>query len=332
MVRPIVIALIAFVLIALVGLWLLSGGPRRVVSAVDRVRNNIIPSQEDLSSLRLPWQPVELFPTLDITNNALVPDARGHGSIEYELAELQAEYERLETEASNLKSFGTPSVHAGKVRIVRDTSTLRETTAADEYVQLVADYSAEGGIDISGWSLESALSRTRAVIVPGASPFVLGEPNALRPIAMYSGMRAIISTGPSPVGISFRENMCTGYLAQFQRFAPPLDESCPTPSSVIPLTEENLARYGDACFDFVANLSSCTFPQSIPQSVYASCRAYLSDALSHNGCVNSNRYKAGFEKDTWRLYLGGTNELWRNSHDAIRLLDASGRTVDVFVY
>lgn len=331
MVRPILIALIAFILVALVGLWLLSGGPRTVFNAAGRVTNNIIPSQEDIASLRLPWQPAELFPTLDITNNAL-SETRGYAAAEYELAELEEEYARLETEASNLKSFGTPSVHAGKVRIVRDSSTLRETDPAEEYVQLVADYSAEGGVDISGWQLESALSRTRAIIVPGASPFVLGEANALRPIAMYSGMRAIISTGPSPVGISFRENMCTGYLAQFQSYAPPLNESCPSPSSQMPLTEENLSRYGDACFDFIASLSACSFPQYIPDTVYPSCRAYLSDALSHNGCVNRNRYKAGFEKDTWRLYLGGISELWRNSHDAIRLLDASGKTVDVFVY
>jgi hypothetical protein len=44
------------------------------------------------------------------------------------------------------------------------------------------------------------------------------------------------------------------------------------------------------------------------------------------------QYRTDFRKNTWRLFLGVNELLWNNQHDVIRLLDASGRTVDVLVY
>jgi hypothetical protein len=51
-----------------------------------------------------------------------------------------------------------------------------------------------------------------------------------------------------------------------------------------------------------------------------------------NGCVNRNNFRSEFYKNMWRVYLGASGELWPNAHDAIRLLDAQGKTVSVFVY
>jgi hypothetical protein len=209
---------------------------------------------------------------------------------------------------------------------------VRGTEAAEEYVQISVDYRASAEVDMSGWSLESALSGTKAYLPGVTSSFVMGATNAVGAPIIQPGGLVLITTGASPVGASFRENICSGYLDQFQNFNPQLGNECPSPSSVLPLTEENLRIYGDACFDAIALLYSCRFPQDIPESATPACRAFLTDALSYNGCVNRNRSSRSFEANRWRLFLGGQNEIWRNSHDAIRLLDAQGKTVDVFVY
>ena len=246
--------------------------------------------------------------------------------------DLEEEYNRLNRAASEVRTFGNPSPHTGAVSIVEDVSGVRASDPKEEYVQLSANFQGSASIDIYGWSLESALSGARVYIPSGASPFLMGTANSIGPISLDPGGLVIVSSASSPVGVSFRENICTGYLEQFQSFSPQLGNECPSPSSVLPLTDENLRRYGDSCFDIVSSLSSCQFPQALPPNVLPSCRTYLTDALSYNGCVNRNRYAPSFQKNMWRVYLGAQSEIWRNSHDAIRLLDAQGKTVDVFVY
>jgi len=328
MFRQVLFWLIAFIVILLIIMWVIGGGPRRAYQQVTSF--DILPFKPTEAGFRLPWQPVELFPTIDITQ-AFQPAKDDLADEQYQLAELEAEYERLSREAS-MRTFGSPSPHTGTVAIVRDAIGVRASDPHEEYVQIAVDYKAKGVVDITGWSLESALTGTK-VYLPGiASSFVMGAANVIGSATLQPGGLAIVTTAQSPVGASFRENMCSGYLDQFQEFRPQLGNACPSPSSVLPLTEENLVRYGDACFDVINYLSACRFPQDIPDTVTPACRAFLTDALSYNGCVNRNRTSRSFETNRWRMYLGGQGEIWRNSHDAIRLLDAQGRTVDVFVY
>src|SRR3989344_2670359 len=62
------------------------------------------------------------------------------------------------------------------------------------------------------------------------------------------------------------------------------------------------------------------------------CRSFLANTLSYNGCIDTYRYRANFTENLWRVYLNSPRELWRNTHDVIRLLDAKGRTVDALAY
>ena len=328
MVRYIIGALLAFVLLALLVIWTMSGGPRKIITSTKASLARAVPSGEDVG-FHLPWQPVQVFPTLDITD-AFTVDSDA-ASPQERLAQLEMEYERLNSEVSRSRGFGVASPFAGKVAIVQDPSSLRENSARDEYIQIAANYANTESVDIAGWTLESALSGVRVVVPPSASPFIANSANVLGPTALDPGALALVLTSPSPVGVSFRENMCTGYLSQFQNFSPSLSEECPSPSDVLPLTAYNLQQYGDACFDAIQNLPPCRFPQNL-SDVSSACRAYLTDQLSYNGCVNKNRFRSGFQKNMWRIYLGAPSDLWRNSHDAIRLLDAQGRTVSVFVY
>ncbi|MEK7098504.1 MAG: hypothetical protein AAB908_01240 [Patescibacteria group bacterium] len=330
MVKYIIVALIAFTLVALAVIWVLSGGPRKVFENTQALADRATLEEGEVA-FQLPWQPAQIFPTLDITDALDLSDGSETGKTEARLVEFEAEYDRLSAEVQTTRSFGNPSPYIGKISIVQDVAGVRANTAGEEYLQIAANYSNPEAIDISGWTLESALSGVHIMVPPAASPFIANSANVLGPTSLAPGGLALVSSAPSPVGVSFRENMCTGYLGQFQRFSPRLFEECPSPSAVLPFTESNLVVYGETCFERIANVPECRFPQNLA-SVSSACRAFLTEKLSYNGCVSANSFRSGFNTNTWRMYLGASGELWRNSHDAIRLLDAEGRTVSVFVY
>lgn len=330
MIKYIIVALLAFTLAALAAVWILSGGPRRIVEDTNALIDASTPEEGDIS-FALPWQPPQIFPTLDLATALNLSPEDDLSSAQHKLEELEAEYDRLSAEAHGARTFGAPSPFVGKISIVEDTGGVRESDPSEEHLQIMANYSNHESIDISGWILESALSGVRVMIPPSAAPFIANSANILGPTALAPGGLALVASAPSPVGVSFRENMCTGYLSQFQHFSPRLSEECPAPSQVLPLTEENLVNYGGECFESIANLPQCRFPQNLT-GVSPACEVFLREKLSYNGCVSANSFRTNFQRNMWRVYLGASGEIWRNSHDAIRLLDTEGRTVSVFVY
>ena len=334
MFRHVVIWLLICIVLAALVFWVIGGGPREAFNSITSISFLPSLSSEDVSGFRLPWQPVELFPAIDITGALAIADPYGKGasSPESQLVALTEEYERLNREAAAMREFGTPSPYARAVYIGRDEAGIHATDASEEYLQLQADYQNSAAIDIRGWSIESALTGVRVTIPGAAAPFTQGIPNTLGAVTLSPGGIAILTSGTSPVGISFRENTCTGYLQQFQPFTPPLAERCPSPASLMPLNEQNLVRYGSDCFDAIQGLQSCRFPNDLSHTLTVACRTELTNTLSYNGCVRAQSYRADFQTDVWRLYLSSPHELWRTSHDVLRLLDAQGRTVDVFTY
>lgn len=328
MIKYIIGALLAFTLLALAVFWVFGGGPRRALESAQAVADRKV-AEAGEASFTLPWQPAEIFPTLDLSDALQVEDYTP--TTQERLQEYEAEYDRLSAEVETQRTFGNPSPYMGKVSIVQDISGVRESDARSEYLQISAHYGNTESIDISGWILESALSGVRIMIPPSAAPFIANSANILGATTLAPGGLALVATAPSPVGVSFRENMCTGYLGQFQSFNPALNEECPSPSNVLPLTEYNLMQYGESCFDAIANLPQCRFPQNI-SGVSSSCQSFLTEKLSYNGCVSANSFRTEFHRNMWRVYLGASGELWRNTHDAIRLLDTEGKTVSVFVY
>lgn len=234
----------------------------------------------------------------------------------------------------NQKDFGDPSPSRGQIVFepVRIYYT-GDSSVASEYVTLRAAGSNTAPIDITGWSLASAVSGVRKFIPQGATLYQLGNISAISNVYLSPGASATINSGTSPVGVSFRTNLCTGYLEQFQDFSPSLGSSCPSPYSELPLTADNLRTYGAECIDFVRNLPSCEYYLGeFPETISNTCRSFVGNALTYNGCVNRHQFDANFAGTAWRIYLGSSYELWNNTHDVLRLLDASGRTVDVWTY
>lgn len=279
-------------------------------ASVPNLHDLLITAFNDLSKYRLPGQ-----------SSISVPQGPS----------LQVTYEQTNTAGATQQSqadFGTPSPYENAVNL--QTAQAGASDPTSEY--LVIYNSGYGQIDIAGWSLQSALTGVRMYIPAGVNLFKLGALNSLSDIVLPTGGSAIITSGPSPVGVSFRENECSGYLNELQRYTPSLSRQCPSPSESITETGAGLSILGSDCYDYVQQLSSCHFPQSVPGNLNASCRLFISDNFSYNGCVDTYRNSTSFEGSTWRIYLGSPVELWQNQHDIIRLLDANGRTVSVVRY
>ncbi len=335
MIKTILKWLLFSIIIVFIAIWLWSGGPGKAWREAKSYTNIIdvlfFKGTSTGSGFRLPWQPE--FPV-----GPGIPQAGGAGeappeqTVQQKLAALENQYAQLTMQEAEAKTFGTPSPFRGQVTIA-DAGTAKTSDPRKEYVDLRASPDNTAPVDITDWSLQSAYTGIRVPIPQSASPFMMGVVNAQEQTMLPPGASAIVISGQSPVSVSFRENICTGYLAQLQNFFPPLSNSCPTAASALPFTPENLRYYGDTCFDYLQSIPSCTAPlQTVSSNVSRNCRTFAVNTLSYNGCVANNRFHSYFALNSWRIYLDSNAELWRNSHDIIRLLDANGRTVDVITY
>jgi hypothetical protein len=230
-------------------------------------------------------------------------------------------------------SFGTPSPYRGIVTMSHYVSSPSASDPSKESVQISVSQNAGTPVDLSGWTLESEATGNASVIPQGTDLPRSGTITAVQDIVLQPGERALIISGRSPIGASFRENKCIGYFGQFQTFSPSLPNSCPAP------TDELAAFYGDSyyvrdssCVDYVKSLSRCQAVLSPPVTLSGSCQTFLVKYLNYNGCVDAHQNDADFSGNTWRVYLGRTNSMWRSHNEVAKLLDKQGKTVDAFSY
>lgn len=151
---------------------------------------------------KLPWQPdLPQGPSMDqwVADNAAAgePVAATPGS------PVRAE-----------KDFGNPSPLNGSARI----SQVWNTGDLSEYAIIHADQET----DITGWSVQEITTGRRSYITSAAPDFKMGVVNTVDRVILADGGDAILSSGVSPTGVSFRENVCTGYLEEHQTFVPSL--------------------------------------------------------------------------------------------------------------
>ena len=244
----------------------------------------------------------------------------------------QNQITRYRDEFDELAEFGDPSPYRDRITLSSYGGTYA-TKADEEYITIEASSSNTNPIRISGFKLESAVS---GVIFPIGNATRLprsGIVNDETPVFLGPGESAIITTGRSPTGSSFRTNLCTGYFEQFQDFNPSLRRECPLPSDELPQTVENIRAYGSSCFDFIDRLSRCAIvTQALPLDISNSCSDFMAKHFSYNGCIDTYRNQPDFFKSEWRIFLGRSDPLWRDDRELIRLLDESGKTIDVLSY
>jgi len=323
MVKKILWAVLFSLIVIFLAVWIWSGGIGKAQNQSKAFTNLIdfifFHGTSTDATLRLPWQPE-------------MPTGAGASAGNDAGSNLVGEQGGSVSQSNDAKTFGSPSPLVGQVRIVSGGG-VAGATVSTEYLAISAETSNTAPINLRGWSLQSAYSGIRAYIPIAASPFLLGTVNSAGYVLLEPGQSVILNSGFSPVGVSFRENICSGYLAQMQNFTPALPSSCPDPALILPMTADNLKAYGQACFDFIPAIPQCETPlNNIPPSVSANCRALAQDNLSYNGCVQRNRYSSSFAGNVWRIYLNSMGKLWQPGHDIIRLLDSEGRTVDVMTY
>lgn len=200
---------------------------------------------------------------------------------------------------------------------------------------LVADYSLDRGIDITGWQVKGngAYGITIPAAVADFQSLMIMYVSAYQGkdhIMVQPGGMATFYTMPSPMkGVSLRLNKCTGYLNESYAFSPSIPNDCPRPE--IP----RATLLSGKCQDYVHSLYACRTPSldSINASLdqnETECRAFA-QRLNYDGCYATYRNDADFFSREWRVWLNQYMP-FDLRHDRLVLYDAQGLVVNEYVY
>jgi hypothetical protein len=205
--------------------------------------------------------------------------------------------------------------------------SVKESYPEKEYAAIEVTQPNLSGTDATNWVLEN--SQGEKVILGKATPlYISGKVNATSSLQIKAGDRLIISTGRSPVGVSFRVNKCSPYLEQFQDFVPPLSGECPYVSS-----EKNFYSLPSACQIFIQSMPRCeTTTLPLPPDSGVACKTFLDASANYNGCVATHKNDPDFYLKEWRIFLRKDKELWSQPNDTIMLLDEKGKLIDSIKY
>lgn len=316
-------------------LWLAGGGPNNGIS----FSGPFITPVTGIGQTQVGYGDTSWF-SGGINVNGSLPsvsyqEARGSlQSAEYQLSNLQ-----LAVNKDRL--FGNPSPRRGTVTITG--GNFSQTDPDLEYVMIQVSGSAPEPVTLTGWKLVSIATDKSATIGKGAKLPNFGTVNRSEAIVLRPGERAYIITGESPIGTSFAENMCTGYLELHQTFTPSLGKRCPSPSEEFDRHFAGNPYKDNACYTLIRNTPACYTPEE-RGSVSKNCLSLIDSRLTYNGCVASHQFDSYFYSDVWRIYLGRTEltrkndserrygDLWKDSRDGIKLVDENGLTVDLYTY
>ncbi len=289
-------SVIILVIVVLIALWFAQGSKRASFASLASMQSPIAANSKH-----------QWLPFLDITTGSVVG-----GTVKNGLSNNQA------------------TIVGNGVSIL-DYYGARSSNPQQEYLVLYANRTNTAPISISGWQLHSRRTARTVSIGGGIETALIGQPTSPTLVMLAPGHSAVISTGRSPVGISFRENKCTGYLSQFQTFTPTLARKCPYPLPELASARPDLAN-DKSCANAANSMQPCKAFTRPPSNVTAECSNLLQDRLTYNGCVNAHRTDADFAGTQWYIFLGQTSEVWNNAGDTIDLLDMEGKTITTITY
>lgn len=214
---------------------------------------------------------------------------------------------------------GFTSSYKGKINL--SVWNAKETDPQNEYLEIRASSDIKS-VSVSDWTVEDK-NGSKFSLGRGANLFFLSQVNAQEPVILEPNGTIIITTGRSPVGASFRLNLCTGYFNQSQKFVPSLSQECPR------IDEEDIPQnFPDACVDYIRSLSTCRMPiNAISPEVGNDCTVFINEKINYSGCVAAYKNENNFYRNEWRVYLNRDKEIWA-SRDTIILRDQDGKIVD----
>jgi len=241
------------------------------------------------------------------------------GIIDNEVETIGENLDQIEVELERAKSKFEASAFKGFVEI-NSFSKAKKTDPDEEYVRLRISKNLSENMSITGWKLESPLTGVAVTIGEGSYLPYSARVNPEQAIFVKPGEDIYVVTGRSPIGTSFRTNLCTGYFEQFQDFEPRLPKDCPKPiDDLFRLAQVSGGAQGDACVEFVKDLDRCELYRfSVPQNIGGSCQSYVTEKVNYNTCVDLHKNDKNFQGDEWRVYLGRTEQIWKERREIIK--------------
>ena len=234
--------------------------------------------------------------------------------------------------------WGTPSPHMGTVSLTAESNPTA-SNPTDEYLYLSALRTNAKAIDLTGWSLGSLVSDTRVYLPPATLLLKMSGVNDVQPVHLAPGEYAVLHSGSSPIAdvtTSFHTNSCIGYVSARNTFTPPIQSACNDPREILPPTPQNIITYGAECVEFLQEADSCrSYTTEMPAHLLPACRELIARKLTYHSCLSEEFERKGYEifnNGGWYLYLNHNAEVWRNTYEAIQLLDENGLVVDVLQY
>jgi hypothetical protein len=244
------------------------------------------------------------------------------------------------TTATNPLSSGVPGVFLAPPSPYRNVVSMggyiANASSSDprtEYLQIRVAQNASAPVNITNWILRSGASGNAESIPRGTKVPNSGVVNAAEDIVLQPGESAIIISGKSPVGASFRENKCIGYFGSFQKFTPALPQNCPSASSELSSFYGTPYIHDPSCIEYTNTLPRCkTAVIGSSSKLSLTCQEFLETHMNYNGCLAVHRGDSDFNGTTWHIYLGRKYPLWRTKYEVVELLDNQGKTVAFFNY
>lgn len=253
--------------------------------------------------------------------------------VEKKVEEIYKELDEKEGDLRLLELMSPESPYAGMVTVKRGDA--KATDAQREYIIISAHADNATAVEISGWTLESYVTNSESEIPEGARFLKSHTTRTEEPIFLKPGESAYVTTGDTPIKTSFRENICTGYLAEYGSFYPSLKKECPLPPDEL-LQFSSVKSSDDNCAEFVNDIKRCEIVDDNEidaENLSSSCRSFINNVLDYEGCVAKHDNDPHFyTSGAWRIYLDESRELWRSTREIIRLLDTEERVVGIIEY
>lgn len=209
-------------------------------------------------------------------------------------------------------------------------SGAQNNTPSSEYISISSAWNTPEDINLTGWTLRNE-KEERVIIGFGTKTPRQGSQNNPEDIILSRGGGAIVTTGRSPIGISFGVNICSGYIGTLQTFTPHLSTSCPT---ALDMAQARGVNVDDSqCKTALRRIPSCTTQtERVPNDVSGECGDFLREDINYNTCVRAYTNTYNFDEGQWRIFLGRDTELWNDKSDTISLYDEKGELVTSVKY
>jgi hypothetical protein len=216
-------------------------------------------------------------------------------------------------------------------------------------------------LNITGWRLENGKSlrsytfgsqsvhyASDVGLIPQGTKIISPRGgSALEDIILKPNEKAVIvSGGPGnlsgPQVVSFKENSCTGYLAEDYSFPTGIEKSC-----IYPSQEPGLSSLDSSCKRYVESMRSCHTPKydgvkynrercigcvDGTEGLSSSCTAFIKSRFSYEGCLANHQGDQNFEGRIWYVYLYRPWEMWADRDEVVSLYDSTGKLINKIEY